>query len=356
MSGDSTAAAVWLSPSGISLPCNRWKVDQFVELKQLQTRYAASWLRMRNAKGPSQPSQRSIELATTHILFELMETLKSQGDTHLANSILNSTSNWRWRNRGELMLHVVESVDEFPSGMRIENRRGLFDLDPSPDGWFHQCWIIDRVMENGGFWAARLQDPDSQEPDEKGGCSRGGFELLADENEALGSSEQEQTNISEAGPSNEGTSFPRFMHNGHSSLMLRSTLLRMAEVQVRNGGEGEAAGVYTITAPQPLLPFILTKANGRDREHMSDLLQRRAIFDVGESPQGTVEVLTPFQPVFESIPRPAMRSLSVSWIVERVGDAADDSGKEDGGRFRVTGMTKGMWEFCSTPGKRYRVL
>lgn len=77
MSGDSTATTVRLSSSGLSLPCNLWKLEKFVEFKQLQTRYATSWLRMRNAKGPSVPSQRFIELATTHILFEMLETLKS---------------------------------------------------------------------------------------------------------------------------------------------------------------------------------------------------------------------------------------------------------------------------------------
>lgn len=162
------------------------------------------------------------------------------------------------------MTDVVESVDQFPPGMRIENRQGLFDLDPSPDGWFYQCWVIDRVMGKGGFWTARLQDLKPQ---------------ASDENEALGPSEQEQTDASDVEISTDRASLPRSIHLGHANLMFTAAMLRMMAEQVRyiNKGEDipskgrEAVRSHITTAPQALSSFAVAVAKAQDQNHLNAL-------------------------------------------------------------------------------------
>jgi hypothetical protein len=88
-------------------------------------------------------------------MFKMIESLVSKGEKELADSILNSTSNRCWNSRSDLD-DMIESVDEFPPGLQAENRAGMFVLDPTPDGGYHQSWIIDRVMEQGGLWSWAL--------------------------------------------------------------------------------------------------------------------------------------------------------------------------------------------------------
>jgi hypothetical protein len=356
------AAWVRLSPHGLSFPGRLWNLDNFVDLKQIQTRYSASWLRIRRAQGPSRPSERTIKLATTHILFEILEILRARDEKQVANAILNSTSHWLWRNHGVFSTDVLESVDDFPSGLRIENRNGLFSLDRSPDGWFNQCWIIDRIMENGGFWTGTLEE---HEPSLDA-------DLASDEIEEPEPGPQTR----EAGMTPDGLlenkQRDQEKPRGHANWLMTSSMLSMLLKGVREGGhnepgelnapprEVETVDMHVFTAPQAMtsLAMALYK-NKKESRHRP---KRRAVFDVDGSADKKVQVLTPFNPVLESIPRPEIRSLAVSWIVEEVGNAAgegvENAADKDGleRTFRVTGMAKGMWEFELTVNGRYNVM
>lgn len=349
--------ATWirLGSRGLLLLGSLWILDKFVELKQIQTKYAASWLRMRRAKGPSRPSGKTIHLATTHILFEILETLRARGEKRVANAILNSTSHWLWRNHGAFFTDVLESVDDFPSGLRIENRKGLFGLDRSPDGWFSQCWIIDRVMEKGGFWTWTLEE--HQEPSLDA-------DMASDETKELEPTPQSREVGMTPDRSLENKQRDKENPRGHANRMVTSTIISMLANHVKeidNVGpeqldgqhdEREAVRAHVMGAPQAMTTYVMgLSAMEEDGLHRPE---RRAVFDADGSEDKKVQVLTPFNPMLESIPRPPMRSLAVSWIVEDVGNG---TGENDLDRtFRVTGMAKGMWEFALAVNGRYNVM
>lgn len=86
----------------------------------------------------------------------------------------------------------------------------------------------------------------------------------------------------------------------------------------------------------------------------NELEKRRAIFDVDGDVDGKCLVFQPYHMILESIPRPELRSMSVSWKVEPVDTMAMGSveeGKDDEtkGRkelkFRSLGGVKGMWRY-----------
>ncbi|KAJ3539689.1 hypothetical protein NM208_g5386 [Fusarium decemcellulare] len=115
---DDMSGIVTLSQHGLSTTGLVWEKSHFIELKQLQIKHADAWKNLR--------------------------------EKELANSILNSTSSWNWNSEPRSST-IVESVDQLPSDLRVENRADLFALDPSPDGRYHQTWVIDRVMDQAGF-------------------------------------------------------------------------------------------------------------------------------------------------------------------------------------------------------------
>jgi hypothetical protein len=162
---NAVSAAENFSRAGLRIPGHLWRVDRFVELRRLQRKYADSW-RATN-RNSTQPSHGTIRRATTHLLYEIISALVSYGEREIADAVLNSTSDYHWHctpgreMRGGGLWDFVESVDEFPSGLTIENRKDMFLLDQGPDGRYYQCWIIDRVMEKGGFWVGRLVEDDS---------------------------------------------------------------------------------------------------------------------------------------------------------------------------------------------------
>lgn len=71
--------------------------------------------------------------------------------------------------------------------------------------------------------------------------------------------------------------------------------------------------------------------------------RRRAIFDADVS-MGEAFVLTPFQMVLESLPRPAVRSMSVSWVVKETDsrfNVPNPANEEKERCFKVKGMARG---------------
>jgi hypothetical protein len=72
-----------------------------------------------------------------------------------------------------------------------------------------------------------------------------------------------------------------------------------------------------------------------------DMIGRKAVFDMEPSRGHETLVITPYQRALESIPRPATRSVSVSWVVE---PSDGETQRQSMARFRVKGMVKGTWQ------------
>ncbi|XXH01681.1 hypothetical protein Hte_008042 [Hypoxylon texense] len=268
---------------------------------------------------------------------------------------------------------MVESVDQFPSDLQIENRKAMFALDSSPDGWYHQCWIIDRVMEKGRLWAASTVKMEMEEAMRESILDKkttvdGGESLDADKHDCDSQTEiskstlldppQKQSPKTNAKPiaSNPGSSF---WEHGHSYTMLLGTLLTTMAQDVidfpkYDSKDREVNTVASDLSAQSLFLFALMAS--KLERGLDDISQRQAVFDVDGDPEGRVMVLTPFQMTLESIPRPAMRAMSASWIVDGVEDDGERHPVEKMNRFRVKGMTRGMWEFTSSFSGRYEII
>lgn len=367
LAGSAVAQWISLSADGLSTLGNLWRLDRFVELRRLQTKHAESWLRLRRANRGSQPPTYTAKLATTHLLFEIINALVSKGEKQLANAILNSTSNPFWKRERDAKgvawgSGIIESVDEFPPGLSVENRKGMFALKPSQDGWFHECWIVDRVMEKGGLWTGTLETTNAFfeadnasrgadgiiEIDDTNGGSEMATETIANVNEDPFTHSHQETG-------------PGARPDSHSHRMfILKILTKLAAHFEEIEPEETTPSVSSHVATDPLNIAIFAQSAADAVKNGTKERERRAVFDLDGSPDGSVRVLVPFQLVLESIPRPEIRSMAVSWVVEELAEAVATTGTGGSGqlqrKFRVTGMVQGMWQFTLSFGGRYTLV
>jgi hypothetical protein len=301
-------------------------------------------------------------------LFEIIRDLISRDEISTADAILNSTSNPAWqvdsKDRG------IESVKNLPPGLNVESRSGMFSLDHSDDGRFHQCWIIDRIMAKGGFWVGKVVNAmrlPSQTP----------------------RSEMAQIDV----PAEGNSKFrPNPSLKGHQSQLF--TLWLMSNMTSLAGNMGDETGdpkkmdpaTFAVLQGDNMAWFAHVLANGRSGGRSSDEMEeRRSIFDVDGDVSGKCLIFQPFHMVLESIPRPELRSMSVSWRVEPVESGVDEETENGTGEevesgvdekvkdmpdekteertnesskgykqrtFTTHGKVKGMWQYNLSPGTR----
>ncbi|KAI1206855.1 heterokaryon incompatibility protein-domain-containing protein [Annulohypoxylon truncatum] len=369
-----TPLLVSVSSRGLWLEGFLWRVDKFISLTPLQTKYAEAWRKLANDKTSSSNivKENTVKLATTHLLFEIIMYLVAIKEKDVANSILHSTLSLEWSRRN------IESVDQLPSGLKIENRKEMFSLDRSPDGKYYQCWIIDRVMEKGGFWVGRLVNPPpveldeprnptgvntspSMELDEPSNPTEISIPLIMNLFNMLGYSKILKVS------SERRTSSSRDRErvgSGHIGILRVLSFLTMI-------GEGfEAEGKFfefdewvipdisntelrlLLTPPtlaRLFCPVFAAGAGGSSEKSAS----REAIFDIDGTPDGETLVLTPLQTILESIPRPAMRAMSVSWVVDMVYQGNGDTEKT---KVRVKDKVQGMWEHAILNAEKIEIV
>ncbi|RMJ15404.1 hypothetical protein CDV36_004942 [Fusarium kuroshium] len=328
---ENVGSTVDLSKNGLSILGHLWKKDRFISLESLQIKHAHSWKQLHT--GNLRPGDETVRLATTHLLFKIIESLASKGEKELADSILNSTSNRYWNTRrsklGDLS-PMIESVDEFPPGLQVESRAGMFALDPTPDGRYLQSWIIDRVMEQGGLWSWALVNNTPRSDLTAKPSEKEAYEKLGE----------------------------KFSNRSHSSMLIIGSILssmgEMATREVMSTNPGMESSLMKHSAAASIMALYMSKVGSQG----SEIGLRRATFDVDVS-MGETFVLTPFQMVLESLPRPTMRGLSVSWVVEETDGRPDvpNSEVEEKERcFRVKGMARGMWRFILLSTGRYTLV
>lgn len=313
-------------------------MDRFISLQKLQRKYSDSWASLNRhlAKTPAS----TVKRATTHLLFEILEALIAKGEMQAADSIVNSTLDHRWRPSNNTSVHQgIESVKEFPTEMRIENRQNMFSLEESGDGRFHQCWIIDRVMEKGGFWVGRIANPAvSSTPPES--------MIDADEFTTEGKHSYE---------TKRGHQTELFTGMMLSGLM---THLNTQDKQNKSHDQEERITDFLIGQGDILASIVSVTASFRSRSlGVQDMAARRSIFDIDGDESGACVIFQPYHQMLESIPRPALRSMSVSWIVKRTADGpvleADGAPRDT---FSAHGKVKGMWRYISNMPLARRVL
>lgn len=304
-----------------------WEVNEFLDLSGLQVKYADSWQRLRKAKDRHRPSPKTIHKATTHMLFEIIMHLKEIHQDQIANSLLNSTSNLWWKRQGHRFNDSpIESIDQLPPDLRIEGRLDMFKLDKSPDGFFHQCWVIDRVMEKGGLWIASPIHPP--------GPHMSDFPA--------------ENAVTEDIAQLQGRSYA-------SNIMSMKFMEMMSEHVELTMEEDSASTLDPVKRHLTTLPVNLSSLAAMLVTPEPDMFLRKAIFNVNVNDGESAMVFTPHQPALESLPRPFLRSLSVCWVVVPHGTRLNND-KEELKIFRVKGMIQGMWRHTIQFTDRYTFI
>jgi hypothetical protein len=317
--------SVDLTPDGMSILGTMWQVDEFLNLNSLRVKYADSWLRLRRANDRHRPSPKIVRLATTHLLFEILKHLREIQQDQIADSILNSTSNHWWKCKDRAWNNSpIESVEHFPLDLRIEARRDMFSLDESPDGFFHQCWVIDKVMKAGGLWIASPIHPPGPHVSD--------FPAHESNTKAM----------------------PRLQPHSYASSLMTTKMMEMMTEHVTLTMDGKSdSELDPVQRHMLTLPIHMSSVVNMLVSPEPDMFSRKAIFEVdvteGES---RPMIFTPHQPALESLPGPALRSLSISWVVVPYGTKSGD-GEQASDIFRVKGMTKGMRRFTGQFASRY---
>ena len=376
-----------------------WKIDRYIDMHRLKRKYTDSWMSLNKnlAKTPTS----TFRLGTTHLLFEIMRDLIAQNEIEAADAILNSTLSATWRTDKEG--HVIESVRNLPLGLNVENRGGMFSLEPSDDGRFHQCWIIDRVMKKGGLWVGRtvprqylksqvIRSTDrASESAESSAATTPSLpskkhhstpparaldidavtmENTTDEAEHEGEKDLGSFAVDQTSVPTQKNDKPKltFFAKGHQAQLrqfwLLNSLLAFSNntVDTSKDGEVDPHSFATMKGDHiTLFAFVASAPESWDKE----VQDRRSIFDVDGDISGSCLVFQPFHVALEAIPRPETRSMSISWKIQRVGNRVGrttDTGGDDGTEeddvpsFTTHGRIKGMWKFNLTPGERVRLV
>ncbi|CAI6267911.1 unnamed protein product [Periconia digitata] len=306
-----TGNRVDIGQSGLGLMGNSWKINRFIECHKLQQKYRESWTDLN--KNLNTATAETMWLATTHLLFEIINALKSRGEIQVADSILNSTSSAQ-----------IESVNEFSPGLCVENRKGMFSLHSDGNGRYHQCWIIDRVMEKGGFWVGKLVEDAIPRP--------------------LARSEQDDSKYMPA--RNEGGHMAELV-----SYQMLSDLLTLERIkdQRRELENQVSTDSFRTFQSDIMVSLALSLSNlARHPDFFRDMEDRQGIFDVDGDTSGNCLVFTPFNMNLEVIPRPELRSMSVSWQVQPVSDTLEDKiESKPAKKMRTLQSVKGMWRYTS---------
>lgn len=315
-----------VASDGLSLLGLLWNVDRFIDLRHLQRKYSDSWLSLRRKLEKTPPS--TVRAATTHLLFEILQALRAQSEIEVADSIINSTLNHGWRTNGSTFEQGIESVRDFPPGLSVENRKGMFLLDSSADGSFHQCWVIDRVMKRGGLWVGRVV---------KKTTASGATDSANDQIEIPLESQPEQR-------SHQSKLLTRwFLSNmiSHQAALDPKKPDEQVNIPKDPERQGKKFDAFKATAAQgDIMAALATQLHQLDsRAELSrNMDERRSVFDIDGDESGDCLIFQPYHMMLESIPRPELRSLSISWKVERVANAPPDT-------FTTYGKVKGMWRY-----------
>ncbi|KAH8589924.1 hypothetical protein B0O99DRAFT_676412 [Bisporella sp. PMI_857] len=354
-------------------------------------------------------------LATTHLLFEIISFLRESNNVSVADAIWQSVMNVHWRRD-----NVVESTLNFQPHLKLENRKNMFHLEKTNNVGFHSWWLIDRIMYKGGLWVGRVEDSErfytgfephlentleelpeiKQTLDERRGEQDQGkpsgnvvagsqgyaatdIRILSSDGGARTATARHSVEVthSSENPEDLVTSLPDrkpskrkqkkdrtdFSKKSHAERQFIGSLFwqiteAMAEMMDNNSGDEKDDSLGSLYTPsEAVSSFARAVAYWNVTTGKGFKEQRRAVFDIDGDENGSVLVLTPFNENFETIPRPEIRSMSVSWVVERDDSLAPVLKDENKQRnieetLRAKGMVRGMWTFMMNPIIKYNLV
>jgi hypothetical protein len=342
-----------LNKDGYTIPGLLWQLDEYIDFSSFKEEYSKEWSDMRRSHKAQQValaaypafyhenvSKKNL-LITTHMIFEILNFLKHQNHIEVADAIWQSVFNAEWKIPGSSKTDSVESVLEIfdsPEKLEPEDRVDMFYLQENKDGSCHCWWLIDRIMEKGGLWIGSLARLPSMDV----------LGLMTDREDfeaTMGLARQ----TGKAKISNE-KAYTSAIRRKLGSAMLR--LLNQHQVRT-----DEYASMGESIQPEAISNFAYTTGLLTDylEGYQNDLFRHRAVFDVDEPFD---MVLTPFNSRLEGLPTADLRSMSTSWVVQKIEDVVPlevNQAEEEAGRkhqtekYQPLGMVQGMWKVLDPP-------
>jgi hypothetical protein len=187
-------------------------------------------------------------------------------------------------------------------------------LDETADGNLAQLWFVDRIMEKGRLWCGHYQ---------RSGRQLGNSSRLS----SHADSPQERPSIDL-----KMESFPSASHSSHSSqtdsklqgpetksIISRQISRQMIAMVAQSGPSGSINTKYRY-AMATLTDVASTNYWSEDAEKRREESLMSA-FDV----DGPCQIATPYNPEWEILPHPDLRSMSVCWVFEPKDDGLDSA-------------------------------
>lgn len=269
--------------------------------------------------------------------------------------------------------NVTEALFSHPAVVTTPFRTLALDRDSK--GSYYQAWLLERVMRQGCLWVGRyvpaplvgfregtetflsfLKDAEAS----SSSSSRGGKRHLS--SAASGSSTKKKKEMSRS-------ILARQLRERLLAEMLRmATFERYAKETPENREDSYGENPWPEEATGVFVSFSVLAFNKAAED--DGIRKRISVFDV----DGPCTVATPYVTGWEILPHPRPRSMSVCWVVQRVGDkggsekqslkrkrrlsdgsdaAGEDQMAQEEMKYKVLGKVHGMWEVMEAPWQLY---
>jgi hypothetical protein len=266
------------------------------------------------------PKMRNI---IAQVIFDILRyTLNVSEDARLAQGLANSI--WQSVRIDQVPDSEAPLPDEV--GDALFTHRDVLvqpfatlQLDETLDGYLAQLWFVDRIMDKGSLWCGRYTPSTTK-----------GLDLSSP---ADPQSKDASTEISTTASPSSSKANP-FRPTKPQSILAKQLQRQMVTGLLSATSEGS-------TRTDMLWPS-LTLLDMMTNNYWSPDAERRreetllSTFDV----DGPCEIATPYNPEWEILPRPELRSMSVCWIVERKGGEVRGLERQEGGGVAYKGKGK----------------
>ncbi|KAI0516708.1 hypothetical protein F5B22DRAFT_636278 [Xylaria bambusicola] len=241
----------------------------------------------------------------SEIVFAILRFLYNMGESDsracgLANSIWQSLRVDVVNGRDDLLDVVSEELLEYLEVIAAPFKTLKLDVDRN--GQYSQLWFVDRIMRHGKVWIGRYKKCPSFKP------LGGNMRRAESSTDTKGKQPMAKAQHAKEGSSN---------HERLSTSILRRQLRRTMYANLissRMPGALQEAPQVTAGTMSTFAEVMTTGIweAAAEEARVSNLV---SAFDV----EGPCLVMTPYNADWEMLPRPALRSKSVCWVIELAG-------------------------------------
>lgn len=261
------------------------------------------------------PEMQRIVAEIFFAILRYLNNLSTPQSIGVANSIWQSirvdiVDKPRPKENKDLPDFVGEELFNHPDVLQTPFK--TLQLDKSRGGVYHQTWIIDRIMQHGELWVGKYNRADTISSGSDGNKSR-----PADES---------QHPKKGTGPEKE------FESKLPDTIIQRQLARRLLATLLTSGLEGTSDDISEDHAAEfnnsglAWYGEVLKRGLFAPEAEETRVRQLTSTFNV----DGPCVVATPFNPDWEVLPHPDLRSMSICWVVESVQEQVMDESSRVG--------------------------